>query len=92
MTMNFRLRKKLDTGKQNKLRRAVAAMTTVMMGAGLVVSSYANSAAAQDAAPVCGLEEHVHTEACYSYQGPAQLICREVDPYLQNVHVHIMCF
>ena len=88
MTMNFRLRKKLDTGKQNKLRRAVAAMTTVMMGAGMVVSSYANSAAALDAAPVCGLEEHVHTEACYSYPEPVQLICREVDPYLQNVHVH----
>ena len=65
-------------------RKAALALSG-MMAAGLIVSSYSNSLEAQEMVPVCGLEEHVHSEACYSYPETSQLICSEVDPYLQNI-------
>ena len=82
----FKCKKKM--GKGRTMRRTAAFALAGMMTAGLAVSAFSAGLDAQDMVPVCGLEEHVHTEACYSYPEPAQLICREVDPYLQNVHVH----
>ena len=82
----FKCKKKM--GKGRTVRRTAAFALAGMMTAGLAVSAFSAGLDAQDMVPVCGLEEHVHTEACYSYPEPAQLICREVDPYLQNVHVH----
>ena len=87
MILNLRYEKR-ETGKLQKLRRTGVSVIMSMMAAGLVMTSYSNSLRAQDAVSACGMEEHVHAEACYRIPEPAQLICREVDPYLQNVHVH----
>ena len=53
-------------------RKAALALSG-MMAAGLIVSAY-TSIEAEEMVPVCGLEEHVHTEACYSYPETSQLI------------------
>ena len=66
MARNFRFRRGKEERKCGKLHRSVAAAATGMMTAVLIVSAYSSSLEAEEMVPVCGLEEHVHMEACYN--------------------------
>ena len=59
----FKCKKKM--GKGRTMRRTAAFALAGMMTAGLAVSAFSAGLDAQDMVPVCGLEEHVHTEDCY---------------------------
>ena len=69
-------------------RKGFRRFTAVLMAGVLLAGNLPVYADTEAAEPICGLTEHVHTEACYTALKPASLNCASADAHLQSIHKH----
>ena len=69
-------------------RKGFRRFTAVFMAGVLLAGNLPVYADTEAAEPVCGLTEHVHTEACYTAVEPVSLNCASADAHLQSIHKH----